>query len=197
VAWYEGAMLGAALGAPAGGLGAIPGAIIGGLLGGALDLFNFFTGASAQAQKQNVDLAYQMATTKVQVAEAQAKKEAYQSFLSKIPVAGQALTETTGDPEFDKQYRALLGNLGNLNVLAGATGNVGPGTSMGLVQEQAQKDVTGFVDTQKEIAQRQLGVYTTTIEALNPALAMMEDVKEHPGFLTGFGNLLNTGQWTG
>jgi hypothetical protein len=195
MALYEGAMIGGALGTVFPGVGNVVGTVVGGLIGGGIDLFNFFTGASAQAQKQDVDLTYQIATTKLQVAEAQAKKEAYESFLSKIPVAGQALTGSTGDPEFDRQYRALLENFGTLNVLAGATGRVGPGTSMALVQEQAQGDVTGFVDTQTEIAQRQLDLYNTTIETLNPALTTMEEVKEHPDLLTGIGNWLNTGKW--
>ena len=190
MAAIEGASLGFAL-------GNVPGAIVGGAIGLGIDLFNFFTGASAQAQQTNVQTDYQIATTELQLTEANAKKAGYQSFLSKLPTAGETLQGSTGDPEFDAQYRSLLSNFGNMNVLAGATGNVGPGTSMALVQNQAKKDVSTFVDTQKEIATQQLGVLQTTVDTLNPVLTELQGTKSNPDLLTGIGNWLNTGKWAG
>jgi len=216
VALLEGAMLGGAIGGPVG-------LVIGGLLGGALDLFNFFTQAGAQATAteasllgqetaisgQLAQLAIQKATTEMQLKEAEDKAAAYQTFLAKIPTAGEALTAGTGDLEFDRQYRALLGNLGNLNVLAGATGNVGPGTSMALVQEQGKADVGSFVETTRDVSQRQLDIFTASAATLTTALgtigqteadlaasaAALEALKNKPNMITAMGNWWND-LWT-
>lgn len=195
MASFQYTTIGAGIGA---GLGGLPGAIVGGLLGGFLDMFNYatqqqadWTQAAADAARiqaeqtalaasllgqetaligQRAQLGIQKGTIQQQLEEAQDKASAYQTFLSKIPTAGEALTESTGDIDFDRQYRALLGNLGNLNVLAGATGNVGPGTSMALVQEAGKADVGSFVGATQDLTQRQLDIFNTSASMLTGTL---------------------------
>ena len=207
MAWFEAAMLGGAIGTAIPGFGNVAGMVIGGLLGGALDLYNFFTGAGAaatqsaanaaaiQAQQtaltasllqQEAALSGQQAQLTItkgeiqhQLDEAQENASAYQTFLSKIPTAGETLTAAgTGDLEFDRQYRSLLGNLGNLNVLAGATGNVGPGTSMALVQEQGKADVGSFVEVTRDVKQRQLDIFAATAGMLTDALTTIGQTQQ-------------------
>lgn len=203
MASFQYTTIGAGIGASFG----LPGVIVGGLLGGFLDMFNYaaqqqaeWTQAAAdaaaiQAQQtalaasllgqetaligQQAQLGIQKGITETQLIDVQDKVSAYQTFLSKIPTAGEALTATgTGDLEFDRQYRALLGNLGNLNVLAGATGNVGPGTSMALVQEAGKADVGSFVWATQDVKQRQLDVFKASASMLTDTLTTIGQTEQ-------------------
>ncbi len=59
---------------------------------------------------------------------------------------GTRAKQFTGDLAFDTQYRELLQNYGNINVLAGLTGQVGAATSQAL-GGQAEEMVSGFVES--------------------------------------------------
>ena len=147
---------------------------------GMLDfVFNIYKYSREQKQRKEelkLEATFGLAETNIQLAEAGGKKEALEKFLEKMPTALQPIQGgTTGDLAFDQQYRAMLQNYGNLNVLAGMTGQVGAATSQALGGE-AEQQVEGFVETQKEIAERQIDIYATTLENLDVAQEAYEDV---------------------
>jgi flagellar biosynthesis chaperone FliJ len=153
-----------------------------GLIGLGISLYSFFANQASSAAALELqeeayltDLQAQQASTKQQILEAEGKRKAYQDLLAKLPTAGQSLTETTGDPDIDRAYRELLSNFGTMNVMAGATGQVGPGTSMSLLQEQAGTQMSSFVTFQKDLAQKQVEQFQATLDILNPTLTTLED----------------------
>lgn len=156
------------------GVGTAIGAAAGFLIGAGIDIFNFFNDQANQKAAAKATNDYNTATIGLQLDIAKQNAGAEQDFLNAMPKAGDALTKTTGDTEFDQQYRQMLAQFGNVNAIAGATGRVGVGTSMQAVGQEAQQVMTDFVSTQKEQATRQLGIYKTTIDTLTPAYNEMK-----------------------
>jgi len=98
----------------------------------------------------------------------------------------------------EQEYRALMENFANLNVLAGATGRGGPDTAMGVLAGRARSDIETFVGedltfdvegglygqawsqlTQNLEAERltyegQLDVYETSLNALVESQEILE-----------------------
>jgi hypothetical protein len=146
------------------------------LLTFAFDILKWTTETLEAKAKARLEATLGLAETNVQIAEAAGKKSALEGFLEKMPGALQPIKGgTTGDPAFDAQYRALLANYGNMNVMAGLTGQVGAGTSQAFGAEAVQQ-ATGFVSTQQEIAKRQIDIYGTTLENLRTAKEAYEEV---------------------
>jgi len=147
-----------------------------GLLSLFFDIYKFGKEQKQRKEELKLQATLGLGETNIQLAEAGAKKGALEGFLAKMPTALQPIQGgTTGDLAFDQQYRALLQNYGNINVLAGLTGQVGAATSQALGGE-AEQQVGGFVETQTEIAQRQIDIYGTTLENLDVAKEAYEDV---------------------
>jgi hypothetical protein len=147
-----------------------------GLLDFVFGIYKFSREQKQRKEELALEATLGLAETNIQLAEAGAKKGALEAFLTKMPTALQPIQGgTTGDLAFDQQYRALLQNYGNINVLAGLTGQVGAATSQALGGE-AEQQVGGFVETQAEIAQRQIDIYGTTLENLDVAKEAYEDV---------------------
>lgn len=147
-----------------------------GLLDFVFGIYKFSREQKQRKEELVLEATLGLAETNIQLAEAGAKKGALEAFLTKMPTALQPIQGgTTGDLAFDQQYRALLQNYGNINVLAGLTGQVGAATSQALGGE-AEQQVGGFVETQAEIAQRQIDIYGTTLEQLETAEEAYEDV---------------------
>ncbi len=183
-ATVAGATIGAALGSftP---LTAAGGALVGGIIGAGIDLINFFIGKDAQEKRDELQAAQDLvdntallATTRASIIDTGNKIAGYEEFLAHMPVAGEALGESTGDLEFDKNYRALLENYGNLNVLAGATGRVSAGSTMAAVGARAQQDVTELVDWNTDYLDQQLALEKTTLAGLE---ATEDDLLKLPG----------------
>ena len=87
---------------------------------------------------------------KVAKAEAEANISAYEDFLASFPLYEQTsleAAETTGA----QQLKQLMANLGNVNVAAGATGQVGRGTSMSLIAQEARTEATEFAGEDLEL----------------------------------------------
>ncbi len=80
---------------------------------------------------------------KVAKAEATANISAYEDFLASFPLYEQVKIEAA-QTEGAQQLKNLLGNLGNINVAAGATGQVGRGTSASLIAQGARGEATRF-----------------------------------------------------
>jgi hypothetical protein len=184
--------LGGALGTVVPGIGNIAGAAIGGIIGAGIDIFNWFTGQSDKQKQQNLETATKMAEGKAKLTELTTKQGAYQDFLTKVPVAGEALKGTTGDLAFDQSYRALLENYGNANVMAGMRGQVSAGSSGGVVAAQQQDIMGGFVTAEKQKAEQQLTILGAGIESTKAGMAAL-DTAQHSGGLFGQGGFLGTG----
>jgi hypothetical protein len=188
MATLELATAGAAFGGPVGGA-------IGAAVGLGVDIFNFFSGSGAKRSAEAAQASYNEATMQVQLKQAQEGQTAYKDFLSKMPTAGQELKTSTGDLEFDSQYRQMLQQFGNINVLAGATGRVGVGTSMQAIGKDAEQQVSDLVANKTEQATRQLDIYNTTVETMGSALKAQQDAeyqRTHGG-LFGQGGFLGLG----
>jgi hypothetical protein len=175
-----GATIGAAVGSLFPVIGTIAGTIIGGAIGIGIDLFNFFSGQSAQQKRDELQAAQDLANntallgdTRTSILKTEGLISGYEEFLSHMPVAGEALGESTGDLEFDRNYRALLENYGNLNVIAGATGRVAAGTSMAAVGERAQEDVSDLVDWKTDFLDQQLAIEKATLDSLEDTEAAL------------------------
>lgn len=167
---------GIAIGSVAGPIGTV----VGGILGAGVDIFNWFTGQQSKTSQEQLANDQSLATIQAQKGEAQVKAGAYQDFLSKIPVAGEALTGTTGDLAFDQQYRDLLSNYGDVNVMAGMTGRVAAGSTGAALGKQAEDLMGGFVEAERKKAQGQLDILNTSIDSLNAGAAAIQDVKANP-----------------
>lgn len=168
------------------------GTAIGGVIGAGIDIFNWFTGQSDKKKQQNLNDITKLAEGKAKLTELTTKQGAYQDFLSKVPVAGEALKGTTGDLAFDQSYRALLENYGNANVMAGMRGQVSAGSSAGLVAAQQQDIMGGFVTAEKQKAEQQLEIYNAGIEATQTGIKAIEQ-SGHPTGLFGHGGFLGLG----
>jgi len=187
MATLEGAVGGAIIGGPVGG-------VIGGAIGLGIDIFNFFSGDAQKKQQSKIENAYSAATMELQIKVAQQNKSALQDFLAKMPGAGEALTSSTGDLQFDQAYKQMLAQFGNVNVIAGMTGRVGAGTSMQAIGKEAEQQVADLVSTTREQSQRQLDIYSTTIDTLTPALQAVKDAEaQNTGGLFGHGGFLGIG----
>jgi hypothetical protein len=170
------------------------GTAIGAAVGLGIDIFNFFSGDAQKKQQSKIENAYSAANMELQIKVAQQNKSAIQDFLSKMPTAGEALKTSTGDTEFDQQYKQMLAQFGNVNVIAGMTGRVGAGTSMQAVGKEAEQQVKDLVATTAEQSRRQLDIYNTTIDTLTPALQAVKDAeKENTSGLFGHGGFLGIG----
>ncbi|OFW67815.1 MAG: hypothetical protein A2Y74_04080 [Actinobacteria bacterium RBG_13_63_9] len=137
-----------------------------GLAGLAVSVFSLFNNLGQQQRQNKIDLNASLAENKVQIQQTEAQVQGYEQFLSAMPVAGQAIQGSTGNLEFDTNYRSMLENFGNTNVLAGMRGQVAAGTSASAVSGQAQGIMTSYVDIEKKKAEKQLEIYKTTMETL-------------------------------
>lgn len=147
-----------------------------GIAGLGLNILNYFQGSKMTKEQQKLLAEEGLAATEVGIKEAQYKASGYEEFLAKVPTAGESLSRTTGDLEFDERYRTLLRNYGNLNVAAGMTGRVAAGTSMAAAGAQAMTNIEDLVGTKTKEATQQLDIYQTTLEKLGEAKERYEDV---------------------
>ncbi len=143
-----------------------------------LGLINYFSNMKQETKQERIEAEESLAEIEVSKKETQNKISGYEDFLAKVPVAGQSLTETTGDLEFDEAYRTLMENYGNLNVKAGLTGRVAAGTSAQVVSQQAMQEVEDLVSTETKTAEQQLDVYQTTLSNLEQSEDTYEEVLE-------------------
>ncbi len=140
----------------------------------AVSVFSLFNNIAQQNRQRKIDLEANIADTKIKIAEAEANVQGYEQFLAVSPVAGRALGGSTGNLEFDTNYRQMLENFGKTNVLAGMRGQVAAGTSASSVSQQSEEIMTSYVEIEKKKAQAQLDIYQTTLDTLRPSLADME-----------------------
>lgn len=173
------------------------GTAVGGIIGAGIDIFNFFSGSSDKKRQEQLQLDQAMAEGKAKLTELTTKAGAYQDFLNKMPVAGklEPLKGTTGDLAFDQQYRALLENYGNVNVMAGVTGRVGAGTTGAALGAQAEDLTSAFVTAEKDRASQQLKIYQAGITATKTGLDATKeaDYQKNRSGLFGHGGFLGLG----
>jgi len=156
-----------------------------GIIGLGLGLINFFVGQHQKQKQEKIEAEEGLAETQIGIKEAQYKIGGYEEFLAKVPTAGQALTETTGDLEFDEAYRSLMKNYSNFNVMAGMTGRVAAGTSAAATGKQNMQNVEDLVGVSKKTAEQQLDIYQSTLEALEQSQERYQetlDRMKRPGF---------------
>lgn len=135
----------------------------------------------------------------VSIQETESNISAYESFLARYPEYAQ-FEEEKFKTEGEAEYRQLMENYGMINVLAGATGRTGAGTSFGAVGKQAMEGVQRFVgedmsldatgglygmgykelmgnlQLEQETATRQLDIYRTSLDTLFESKTETEDV---------------------
>lgn len=168
------------------------GAIIGtiaGILGLGISIFDFFSNNSVQEEQTRIQeeelerqreqdrIANQAALneTHQRIRETEGKMSEYEKFLGNIPIAGAELTGSTGDLEFDKAYRSLLENYGNLNVIAGATGRVAAGSTMAMVGGKAKQDITDLVGLTTDRYEQQLDILGESLEGYKDTERLLEE----------------------
>lgn len=136
-----------------------PLAILGGIattfdvLGGIASLFGA-SDSKSEAKRQR----------RIQKEEARANIAALEDFLGRYPQYA-ALAEATYEEQGIQQFRQLMSNYGTANVAAGYTGQVGPGTSMGLVAAEKRGDVERFAGADLSLAGSE-GLYGQGLEVL-------------------------------
>lgn len=106
---------------------------------------------------------------KVAKAEATANISAYEDFLASFPLYEQVKIEAA-QTEGAQQLKNLLGNLGNINVAAGATGQVGRGTSASLIAQGARGEATRFAGEDLALGGEE-GSYERSLDLLRRNLA--------------------------
>jgi len=95
-------------------------------------------------ESQIIDWETSLGVTKTQIAETEFGISTMELALERFPgyaALEQEKVETAGK----QQYQELMQNFGMMNVLAGATGRVGTGTSMQTVGAEARQNVAEFV----------------------------------------------------
>ncbi len=127
---------------------------------------------------------------KVAYAEAEANIGAYQDFLAAFPDYQRTQIETA-ESAGSQQLKQLMSNLGNINVAAGATGQVGRGTSASLLAQGAREEVTGFAGEDMALGgaegsyERELGLLKRNLSAertqAEAQLDVWETTKEQSG----------------
>lgn len=137
-----------------------------GIAGLAVSVFSLFNNIGQQRRQNKIDLNASMEENKVQIQQTEAQVQGYEQFLAAAPVAGEALKGSTGDLEFDTNYRGMLANFGNTNVLAGMRGGVAAGTSASAVSQQSEDIMTSYVEIEKQKAKAQLDILNTSLESL-------------------------------
>ena len=96
---------------------------------------NLLQGWGAGQDRQNA--------RRIQRAEATANIAMIDDFLARYPEY-EEYTKGAYEQAGEQQYRELMKNYGNVNVMAGLTGQVAGGTSIGAVGEEARGDVATF-----------------------------------------------------
>ena len=141
-------------------------------------------------------------TIRTSIAETEGAKTDLERFFERYPtLSTYGETEKTEMELFAQdQYRILRENYGELNVLAGATGRAAPGTSMAVKGQQARGKIASWfgedltpdkegglfglkwadllwgLETEYTSAERQLGIYETTLRDLSEAESEWESV---------------------
>jgi hypothetical protein len=141
----------------------------------AVSVFSLFNNLGQQARQNKIDLQANLAENEVAVAETEAKIEGWETFLEKAPVAGEALKGSTGDLEFDTNYRQMLENFGNTNVLAGMRGGVAAGTTGQAVSAQSKDIMESYVDVERKKAEAQLDILGTTLDTLQETKTTLDE----------------------
>ncbi len=146
-----------------------------------------------------LELKQQAGQLGVSILETESDISAYESFLARYPEYAR-FEEEKFKAEGEAEYRQLMENYGMINVLAGATGRAGAGTSFGEVGKQATEDVQRFagedmtldktgglygmgyqelmgnLQLEQEAATRQLDIYRTSLDTLLESRGEIEDV---------------------
>ena len=86
----------------------------------------------------------ELATAEISEEEARFGISTMEMALERFP-SYAALEQKKLETEGLEQYRSLMTNYGNINVLAGATRSVAPGTSANILGQRARADVAAFV----------------------------------------------------
>jgi hypothetical protein len=141
----------------------------------AVSVFSLFNDMGQNRRQNKIDLNASMKENKVQIQQTEAQVQGYEQFLAAAPVAGEALKGSTGDLEFDTNYRGMLENFGNTNVLAGMRGQVAAGTSAAAVSQQSEDIMTSYVDIEKKKAQAQLDILKTSLVDLGGTKDLLDE----------------------
>lgn len=161
---------------------ALPGIIkIGSLL---LQGVNFLTGIKQQkkaddlaADAQVSSLEASLAMNKMQLLESNKQLSIYEQALSNLPAA-QAAEQASFESSAKAQFDTLMSNFEMANVSAAAKGQIGGGTSAGLVTAKQQEKVADFAGSDLTLNDDTEGLYgLSKTSLLNDQAAEMAEIE--------------------
>jgi len=126
---------------------------------------NFLTGIKQQkkaddlaADAQVSSLEASLATNKMQLLESNKQLSIYEQALSNLPAA-QAAEQASFESSAKAQFDTLMSNFEMANVSAAAKGQIGGGTSAGLVTAKQQEKVADFAGSDLTLNDDTEGLY--------------------------------------
>lgn len=111
---------------------------------------------AADAQVSN--LQYQLSTSELSLIEAHGNLSIYEEALSMLPTE-QAADLASFESEAERQFDTLMSNFAMSNVSAAAKGQIGGGTSAGLVAAEQQEKLSDFAGSDLTLNDDTEGLY--------------------------------------